>query len=152
MTWPRLSVELTGPKHPERCQGCSVGPPGLARWREHDQDDRPEFTVVVLCKACSDRLIDEHPRLYGLLQRHEPQAGCMPICVDCAHRKGVSCSSPDAKANGGPGVVLTVPAPIVVHVRRARPHPSGFQRQWSGPVRICMQREEVESPEGKESA
>lgn len=100
-------VGSTGERHPEKCQHCGDHR-NLTRWQEHDHNDRPEHRVIVLCKACSDRMIEPHPRLYRPLNVNDPWPGCMEICIDCRLRDGVRCTSPAAKCNGGDGVMLTV--------------------------------------------
>lgn len=144
MSWPKLSVFLEGPRHPERCQSCGAAG-DLRRWREHDNEDRPTPVVVVLCRKCEDRLIETHPRLFSPLDRNEPHAGSMALCVDCIHRVGVRC--PLAKHNGGPGVLITTPRPSDVHVcRRGKGARSGWIKWYPGPPKACDRRE-VPTPE-----
>lgn len=143
--WPKLSETLVEPKHPHVCQCCGAGPSGLKleRWQECDQGDRPTPVVVVLCVACSGVLIEPHPRLYRRLQANEPLPGSMTLCVGCRHRDGVRCAHPDAKANGGGGVILTLARPIDAFVcRRGKGQRSGWERIWPGPVTACKQRED----------
>lgn len=128
--WPRLTEQLAGPRSPALCQSCGDCC-DLDRWREHDDADRPEARVLVLCLRCSNRLIEPHPRLYGSLDRNQPWPGCMQICVACRHRDGVGCTHPDLKANGGAGLKIMVPNPT-----------SGFidgtdkaGRRWGHPFR-----------------
>jgi hypothetical protein len=108
MTMPRLSETLRPLGYPHRCQRCGDSE-GLGIWQEHDEHDRREACHVVLCKACSGRVIEPHPRLYRPLDPNEPACGVMAICEGCAHRDNSRCRSPMAKANGGPG--LRFPAP-----------------------------------------
>lgn len=141
-------TDLPGEKHPQKCQLCGefdalevikVGQGILNRWREHDHHDRPEHRVIVLCKSCSDRVIKPHPRLYEALQPSEPFPGCMAICLECKHRSGVSCTHPDAKANGGNGVMITIEKPIMAMVdgRKYR----GPLAMWKSPASACKQKE-----------
>jgi len=121
---PGLSETLAGPRDPRMCQRCGAvhtkaNP--LGRWVEHDEYDqlprRP--AVVVLCKACSDHLIDPHPRLYRFLWPLEPFPGCMSACVDCGLRDGVSCRSELSRFNGGPGLTYKFAGdqtPTQIHV------------------------------------
>lgn len=112
----RLTAITGGEKHPLVCQSCggsNVGGFGnglmrltLSRWQECDHNDRPENKVLVLCDKCSKRIIEPHPRLYHQLHANQPWPGCMAICVNCRLREGVTCKSPDAKANGGSGVLI----------------------------------------------
>ena len=140
--WPRLSVDLPDRRHPQRCQACGATGTAVDRWREHDDADRPEPIVVVLCRACGDQLIDPHPRLYARLDPNEPVPGCMAICVDCRWREGVRCTHPRAKANGGPGVVLTIATPMHAFVcRRGKGARSGPMTIWPSPATACQQKE-----------
>lgn len=112
----RLS-EIKGPRHPNAC--CSCGQTygdeeaevQLTKWQEHDHNDQPEMRVVLLCKQCGDRLIEQHPRLYKPLDRFMPYPGAMVICGDCPWRKELGCTSPRAKFNGGPGLKYDIPEP-----------------------------------------
>lgn len=142
---PRLSVDLTGPKHPEQCQACGVSASDevkLTRWREHDEDDIPEDVIIVLCKKCEKKLIKRHPRFYDFLLEHQPCLGCMPVCVACKFRDGVKCLHPDSKANKGPGVLLRFPQPTApVHLNFGGGK-GGWMRVYRGPVE-CTRREEL---------
>jgi hypothetical protein len=145
--WPKLSEDLAGPVDPRHCQSCGGLGHGLftgelTRWIEHDEDDKPTAVVVVLCKACADRLVDPHPRLYRPMEEHEPAPGSMPICLDCVHRVGVRCTHPAARANGGRGVELALPRPT--HgIACSRGRGRGCQPfiLWHGPVTACKQKE-----------
>lgn len=142
---PGLSVTLTGPIAPDRCRACGaphVAAVPLARWVECDAWDRPTTTVVVLCRRCSDRLIEPHARLYHPLGKREPHAGAMSVCLQCAHRAGTSCRSPLAKFNGGPGLDYgwkdgKRPETVVAYCR-----PGGCRRitLWPGRVETCSGR------------
>jgi len=155
--WPRLSETLPECDELFQCRACglvapvveqivdagsvgeSVNPqPKLHRWQEHNDDDKPDPIVVVLCQACSDKIIEPHPRLYRRMDRWEPFAGAVGICRDCPLRKGSRCTSPQAKLNGGPGVELIYPRPSTAHVlRRGKGQRSGFETIYHGPVRAC---------------
>jgi hypothetical protein len=125
MTWPKLSVQLTGPRHPGACQSCGATGENLQLWREHDANDQPTYTVVVLCAPCAGRLIEPHPRLYSLLHRFAPFPGVMALCLDCRHRDGTACRSPKAKFNGGPGLEVLYPEPTRVHAGGRAPGAGG---------------------------
>lgn len=143
MGWPRLSEELAGPRRPDRCQSCG-SECDLDRWVEHDDDDTPEAIVVVLCLACSDRLIESHPRLYDDLHRNHPWPGCMGLCVNCRHRDGVRCDHPDLKANGGPGLGLVLPRPSVIFwdgTDESGNHVGKIETRYPEPCRECKGRE-----------
>ncbi len=152
LPWPRLSEDLTCPRHPNHCQSCGVeidtsdGIAG-ARWREHDDTDKPDPIVVVLCRACSGRLIKPHPRLYERLDPNAPWPGCMALCVTCRHRDGVRCTHPDLTSNGGTGLLLTLPKSIPVHVNLG-----GGRGYWTlyypHPPRACAGRQTTEHHTG----
>lgn len=154
--WPRLSQQLTEIRHPEFCQSCGVhegaSETDLSRWREHDDQDRPEWIVVVLCGACANALIEPHPRLYDKMPEGAPWPGCMPLCVGCRFRAELTCTHPDAKQNGGEGVALTMPQPFVAFVD-GRTGPKGGLRGgrrvtvYNGPVSACAGRETMECRE-----
>lgn len=149
--WARLSRDLRGERHPYICQSCGIGAPivlredepednGFTRWQEHDQHDRPEPIYVVLCKACAERLIEKHERLYRQLSKFEPALGCMQACAECKFRQGLHCSNPRAKENGGEGVGLKMPKPSGAFVdgvdSRGR-RTGGFMHIFVGPIREC---------------
>ena len=141
--WPRLSETLTGPKHPNQCQSCGLAPTDmvlLTRWLECDDSDREEPIVIVLCRKCSDRLIDEHPRLYRQLAPHEPMIGVMELCIECRHRDGVRCTNSAAKINGGPGLEVIFPKPTSAFVCR-RGGKGGLTHLFQGPATWCSGRE-----------
>ncbi|HEX8833972.1 MAG TPA: hypothetical protein VF719_07210 [Abditibacteriaceae bacterium] len=157
---PRLSVDLPFEKHPEKCQGCGVveRPEDarrirpevlLTRWREHDEDDVPEYVIVVLCQKCSDKLVEKHPRLYDDLAQNLACAGCMAVCVDCRHRSGTNCTHPGAKCNGGAGLYLLQKPPSIMFVDgrfgKKGGRRGGFRMEvYSEPVKSCSGREEKE--------
>lgn len=141
--WPRLSADL--PKHEtlHRCRACGATEK-LARWQEHDEEDKPEPVVVVLCEACSGKIIEPHPRLYRELPRFEPFPGAMGICTFCRFMtEPCRCSSPQAKINGGPGLKYEMPPPDNCHVL----YTEGGRRKgkwlttFKGPVTGCTGRE-----------
>lgn len=140
-------TDLPGEKHPLKCQLCGGtngrhGIPGIIRhsvdrWQEHDHHDKPEPRVIVLCDKCARRCIEPHPRLYNQLQDNQPWPGCMELCVNCKHRSGVSCTHPSAKANGGPGVLITITKPISAMVDGAKYR--GHMQLWPKPPEACKQ-------------
>ena len=136
--WPRLSQDLHQPARPDCCQHCGTcaDPAELVRWQEYDRNDRPELIAVVLCEACSEVLIEKHPRLYGRIPTHAPWPGCMPVCVECRFREGLRCKHPDLKGNGGKGLVLVYTRPLVMHVdgtRKGR-RAGWIHTEYRGPV------------------
>jgi hypothetical protein len=136
----RLSEQLGGPVRPDRCQGCgSVC--DLALWQEHDEQDRPEPIVIILCERCSKRTIGPHPRLYAELERNRPWPGAMAICDRCRFRDRLRCTHPAAKANGGAGVELTIARPVTAHLSRSPRRLSGFVMWWPHPATDCDRRE-----------
>lgn len=142
--WPRLSEDLPH-REPGRCASCGAPDESkdsklssLTTWREHDRNDRPEMRYVVLCRKCSDRLIEPHPRLYAALYPNAPAPGAIGICSDCAHRDGTRCRCPDATANGGAGIEIIIPKPIRAHVRRSgKGQRSGYETFYTGPATAC---------------
>lgn len=142
--WMKLSQTLPHTKSPDTCQSCGViGNPDhheLQRWQECDNSDRPTKVVVVLCAACAKRLIEPHPRLYRQLSYNEPFPGSHGVCLGCSHRDGTSCAHPDAKANGGTGVMMTVGQPTRIHVQRSPRSRSGWVNVWPYPPKDCEQR------------
>jgi hypothetical protein len=120
--WPRLSESLDGPIDPVHCQKCGASGEevDLARWIEHDENDRPERILVVLCRTCSDAIIEPHPRLYDRLEHNAPWPGCMNICYDCCFREGYKCTHPDLTLNGGTGLKMVVAKPQVMFLDGTR--------------------------------
>lgn len=111
--WPKLSETLTGPRGPGRCQDCGGSADDIVAWIECDERDQPTRVVVLLCKECGERIVGPHPRLYHALPENKPVPGAMPhLCLDCEFRKGLTCTHPDLKANGGPGLNLAVVQPL----------------------------------------
>lgn len=111
---PGLSETLDGPKHPARCQGCAAHRALgaiLEHWREHDAWDKPTTVTVTLCRRCSDRMIDPHPRLYSKLEQFRPTPGLMELCELCTRRDGITCTSKLRKSAGGPGLEVKYPRP-----------------------------------------
>jgi hypothetical protein len=142
--WPKLSESLPGPIAPDRCQSCDSdllpADPArpLERWIECGESDLPTDVVVVLCEACSKRLIKPHPRLYMDLWQNDPHPGAMEICVECRHRDGTRC--PLAKVNGGPGLALTIAEPTQVHLNYGGGR-GEFKRMYPKPASACSRRE-----------
>lgn len=150
--WPRLSADLPKRAELHACRSCG-GNSDLARWLEHDGADEPEPIVVVLCKACADRLIEPHPRLYRKMTPFEPFPGVMSICGDCRLRDGQRCTNAQAKINGGPGLAMTYPAPTRVHYyRRGKGAKSGWETIWNGPVTSCAGKEPIDADNAVRSA
>lgn len=107
--FPRLSRDLRAAE-PGVCAQCATAR-NVTIWREHGDGDQPEQIFIPLCRACSDRIIAEHPRLYSEQQKDAPMPGAMPTCVGCSLRAGSNCTSPDLKSNGGPGLKMKFPRP-----------------------------------------
>lgn len=125
MSWPRLSETLSGDT-PACCQNCG-STEQIWRWREHDDNDKPEQIAVMLCKKCSDKIIEPHPRLYSTLRPHEPMPGTMPICIDCFYRAKMRCTHHSLRENGGKGLPLRFPQPSVAFVDGTR---NGRRTGW----------------------
>ena len=150
---PGLTVTLTGPRDLEHCHSC--GRPGtleagerdeLLRWIECDPWDRHDHAspIVVLCPPCGSRLIEPHPRLYVQLLPCEPRAGAIPLCIGCRHLDGVRCASPLARINGGPGMSIKAPKPMMAHVCRSPRSQSGFVKLYRAWPRECTGRETLD--------
>lgn len=133
MNWPRLSQTLSKAVDRYTCQQCGARSDLPCVWQEHDECDRPETIAVTLCKVCSERIIEAHPRLYALIQAGQPFPGAMPTCQVCNHRTGLTCGHPDLKANGGSGLKLSYPEPARAFVC-ARGGKGGPRAIWMGPV------------------
>lgn len=145
--FPRLSLELPGPRDPEHCQSCSCAgaiDEDLVRWAEcDDQDTLPEApSIVVLCRSCSDRIVIPYPRLYHELEQYRPVPGAIPLCVGCQHLERLRCRHSDLKANGGPGLELRFPAPLQGFMCGRSHGRSGRFIQFYGPVSECAGRTE----------
>lgn len=141
---PGLSETLGILIDPRMCRSCG-GTRELQRWRECDEWDKPTMAVVVLCKYCSKKLIDRHPRLYIAIAPHEPFPGVMQICVDCPRRSGVSCSSPLAKHNGGEGMRIDGPRPTIAIVCGGRGS-GGPVRLYTGEPTGCAGKQAAFAP------
>lgn len=161
-SWPRLSETLPH-REPGRCASCGLQDESpvvpadadeitrrrafalhgwkLDIWQEHDWQDKPEARYVVLCRDCSDKIIDPHPRLYARVGIHYPACGAMALCVDCKHRDGTRCTSPNLIANGGPGVAIFGPKPSTVHFYRKPPAASGWEKVYTLPPDRCDAKE-----------
>ena len=111
--------------------------PGVYAWQEHDDLDQPEPIIVMLCTACSDRLIEPHPRLYRRLERNEPCPGIMSLCLECAFHAGVRCLCPEAHINGGPGLRLEHDPPISTHLNYGVGRGGATFTVYPNPVRSC---------------
>jgi len=145
---PGLSETLGILIDPRMCRGCG-GTRELHRWRECAPFDKPTMVVVVLCKYCSRKLIDRHPRLYIPLSPHQPFPGVMQICVDCPRRSGVSCNSLLAKHNGGTGMRIEGPAPTAAHLYFGGGR-GKFMKMYTGEVTSCAGKLEALHPEPSE--
>jgi hypothetical protein len=142
--WPRLSMELTEIRHPDWCQSCATHEDdtgtSLQIWQEHDDFERPERVLVVLCVTCAEALIGPHPRLYARLEQNRPWPGITAACRSCPHRGGLVCRHPDALVRGGKGLVF--PKPHVAHINMGSARHSHWMTIYPGPVEACDGREE----------
>lgn len=137
--WPRLSQTLMQTTTLLVCQKCGVDKvAALTRWQEHDENDKPEPIVIILCKKCAGEIIGPHVRLYRELAKWEPFPGAMGICELCEFRKGHRCESPLCQFNGGTGLDYE-PSPqkaTMAHFYGGARR-SGWLRIYSGPVTRC---------------
>lgn len=133
--------QVLNPDSPlNQCQNCfargSINKGSLLRWTEHDDNNHPTQTTILLCRHCSNTLINPHPRLYSELHPNYPVPGSMEICDPCALRKGTSCRSPRARPNGGPGVELTIQTPTKGFIDGKYSGPFQF---FPSPASSCQQ-------------
>jgi hypothetical protein len=97
------------------CNVCGAPAPQLKLYWEHDEHDRPRGRAFVVYvgvgpdhKRC-EKAVEDHPRLYEV---HPGLPGCFPLlCGPCSYRRGLNCTHRDLKANGGGGLVVTMPGP-----------------------------------------
>jgi hypothetical protein len=117
---PRLTENVAHPLSTfKRCQLCGFeGHRDICEfrmWVECDEQDKPEpGNVLVVCRgeACR-KAISDHPRLYIEVPWGEGLPGhFMLLCGDCAFRKGVGCTHPDLKSNGGAGLKVSIGGPF----------------------------------------
>lgn len=116
-SWARLTETA---KHPldtfNRCQLCGYASNDICEfrmWYECDDDDQPEKDkVLIACRKCEPTITD-HPRAYWQLEwgRGEPGHFIL-LCGPCPWRKGVDCSHPHLKKNGGEGLEVKVSHPL----------------------------------------
>jgi hypothetical protein len=104
----------------------------LERWQEAGEFDEPGAVIVLLCEPCARRLIVPHPRLYRCLALFKPYPGAEKFCLDCRHRRELECGHPDLMRNGGKGLALTGPSPLLACVR-----PGGLKTIYPGPPTSC---------------
>jgi hypothetical protein len=113
--WPKLSETLKPAVDMMSCQNCGKEC-DIERWEECDSADQPTKVVIVICDECSDAIIEKHPRLYRRLHCYEPMPGSMACCLNCMERKGLTCSHPALKRNGGDGLMIAYPMPTVAFI------------------------------------
>lgn len=109
---PPLSAAPRCPRDPiTACNVCGLPSVRLALWREHDEFDRPTKKVVFVdasdeAHAACRKALDDHPRLYA---RERGLPGYFPaLCGSCTRRSGWRCTDPRLKANGGPGLRVSL--------------------------------------------
>lgn len=159
---PRLSEDLPGTRWPGICQACDgrdrtlfpgEGKHVVTPWQEHDERDRPELICVWLCRGCSDRIIDPHPRLYARMDQWEkmPFPGIMGLCEGCLWRRGPDCANPLQKRLGGSGLGIEYPRPQKMFIDCSPRSASGLYTVFSGPPTSCagrLTKEGVQDAEG----
>lgn len=158
---PGLSAALTGPRDRQHCQSCSgegllhafemisardADKLALLLWMECDEWDRDQPVFVVLCAPCSKRLVNPHPRLYKPVDPWTPALGILGICEGCTHYAALTCRSPLARYNGGPGLDFEFPKPTHMHVQRMcnGRRVGEWRQEFHGPVTRCSGRESAE--------
>lgn len=133
-SWPKLSETLPY-RRPGECQQCT-SITQLTYWRECDESDRETPATIVLCKRCADQIIEPHPRLYVEQSLVQPLPGAMVVCATCRARSEMTCKSPLATFNGGPGLEYE-PKGSMVHICRSPRSHSGWIYSAPGPVYQC---------------
>lgn len=153
--WPRLSEDLEGPREPGVCQSCGRTAENdhvkITPWQEYDDHDQREQIFVLLCATCSNTLVGPHPRLYDYLPENKPEPGLMAICSDCLWRRGIYCENPHTTRNGGLGLRVDFPQPMLMHVSMKDRSKSGWHTFYPGPATACagrLTRETVQDEEG----
>lgn len=116
------------------CNACGVAVDSadlpLQAWREHDEHDKPiagnDALVFIGQGPAHERcqkLIVDHPRLYAEEDDGNPGA-ISRLCAPCVHREGLRCTHRDLKANGGPGLKISLTRLAGIICSRGR-HGSG---------------------------
>ena len=108
----RLIDEIQGPEHPGICVRCADQLPVLDRERRRYVDliKGREYRVLHLCESCEVHLMDRDTRFTEELVRlndNEPFPGLAEVCIDCAHRRGLTCESRSLTSLGGNGLVMS---------------------------------------------
>lgn len=103
-SWPKLSETAPKATSAKICQFCHREHTSVAVWLECDERDQPGMAVVIACSGCVKKHITPHPRLYKQMDFNQPVPGVMACCTGCAFLRGVLCTSPQLKANGGTGL------------------------------------------------
>lgn len=116
----RLSTDLTGERHPRKCQACAPSlfdSPALhlVKWHECDDRDKKQRILVVLCSRHSRKLIQSHPRLYHEVAHNAPWPGGMEQCVSCRFRSELKCTNPEITP-----YVIPTPGVVRAHLKYGR--------------------------------
>lgn len=121
--------EMTVDAHPHFCSWCGIRKTfsELGRYRYLGHDDRA--TPVCLCGDCNTLLAEDNRRdQLTHLADHEPWPGVDILCSQCTYRRGLRCTSPLAKLNGGPGIHFDGGRPSVFTIS-LRDHSTGEYRR-----------------------
>ena len=108
-------------RHPDPMACCNVcgtmtsvaaAPGALKLYRECDGADKPiqgldALVFLGVDHAACDKVLSDHPRLY-LDSRGMPVSFPL-LCGPCVFRQGLDCTHKDLKANGGTGLMITMP-------------------------------------------
>lgn len=92
------------------CGICGEIAEEFVLWRECDERDRPiagdgALVFVGLGHEHCEAVLDAHPRAY---ERAYGLPGHLPLlCAGCDFRRGMGCSHPALKANGGAGLLVS---------------------------------------------
>ncbi len=110
----RAAMQLSAqrPEDPlSACNICGCASDDMGAWREHDERDQPiagDDYVVFIGKDHSGcmKVMKKHPRLYA---EEAGRPGHFPaLCGPCRFRRDLGCTHPELKANGGPGLLVTI--------------------------------------------
>lgn len=101
------------------CNVCGQPSAELDAYQAHDGYDNPLPTPSSVGFIGHDhptclRKMQEHPRLYAHVTGSPGYFG--RLCGPCRHRDGYRCTNPQAKMNGGPGLIATPDVPFTAIV------------------------------------
>jgi hypothetical protein len=83
-------------------------------WHEYDPADLPTDQYVVVCRSneCQQKL-EDHPMLFTEVPWSAGGPGkFILVCRNCPHRKDFTCTNPNLRTNGGPGLEVKFTNPL----------------------------------------